>query len=57
MNDTGQATTIFEKNRIFMPSQYDRVNPSTQAQGFDDYKKYMEKMKEQLKNANPKEQA
>jgi hypothetical protein len=29
-----------------MPSEYDRLNPSTQTEGFEDYKSYMEKRKD-----------
>lgn len=39
-----------------MPSEYDRLNPNTQAEGFDDYKKYMEKRKDEIKNLNKDQQ-
>lgn len=41
MGDHPIKPSTFHEDRIFMPSEYDRLNPTTQTEGFDDYKKYM----------------
>lgn len=37
-----------------MASEFDRLNPATQAEGFEDYKKYIERF---LKDKSPEEKA
>jgi hypothetical protein len=57
MSDSAEKPTIFEEDRIFMPSEYDRLNPDTQTKGFEDYKAYMDKKRDQFKNMNQEQQA
>lgn len=49
-----QTVKKYHDERIFFPSEYDRLNPSTQKEGIEEYNSYMVKKMEELKGA-PKE--
>lgn len=53
-NNTSEKATKFDEQRIYMTSEFDRLNPATQAEGFEDYKKYIQ---QKLKGKSPEEQA
>lgn len=42
-DDRVVKVTNYEDDRIFFPSDYDRVNPNTALEGIEDYKRFMEK--------------
>lgn len=48
--DEVEKPTTFDEYRLFLPSEYDRLNPTTQEEGLEDYRKYMERKKEEMKN-------
>jgi hypothetical protein len=52
---TKDALVDYEESRIFMPSEYDRLNPSTFSEGFKEYKAYLTKVKQQIKESKNNE--
>lgn len=40
---------LFDENRIYLPSEYDRLNPSTSEEAISEYLNYVETYKENLK--------
>ena len=40
---------LYEENRIYLPSEYDRLNPSTSEEAISEYINYVENYKENLK--------
>ena len=47
----------FDDERLLFPSEYDRLNPSTQEEGIAEYKKYMERKMAELKKCSTEKQS
>jgi hypothetical protein len=48
--------TNYEDDRLFFPSEYDRVNPSTSLEGISDYKAFMQRKESEISKKSKKEQ-
>jgi hypothetical protein len=46
---------FFGKDRIFLPSEYDRLNPATSENGIKDYLKYVKEYGKTVENLTPEE--
>ena len=53
--DEGHLPLEYEKNRILLASEYDRLNPVTSKEGFEDYMNFLEKEKERMNSASDEE--
>jgi hypothetical protein len=46
---------IFEDNRIYLTSEYDRLNPATAKQAMNEYYKFLREYKERIQNLSQEE--
>lgn len=49
--------TQYEEDRLFFPTEYDRINPSTAIQGINEYKAYMQQKSSEIAKKSKEEQA
>lgn len=47
-DDDDLKELIYEDNRIYLPSEYDRLNPTTAEKGLQDYLEYIEQFKKKM---------
>lgn len=55
LDDTNDEDYEFQKSRILLSSEYDRLNPDTAKEGFKDFKQYYEQQITELNSSSSKE--
>jgi hypothetical protein len=56
-NSEAEEEQLFSKDRVLLPSEYDRTNPATREIAVPEYIKYVNRKKNEIRNKDPREKA